>query len=256
MNNDAYALRVTNGYQLLWHQAWQQPMLPETDAPWIQIEAGEEHEGRYSLEGSLRIYLERFLHLDTDLWLSEFEPTPQPDLTDDESLPSAFALPDSAPVVPACAFYGENWPTQVLMEIPDLEPGDMLENWWFPPFDCANEAIDLPAGLPLVKAMDPYVRVTLPTIRFESVSNDLEIGPSPVQEVRPLFVDNSSMPDESASEESLPMEGIRQIIPMHQSRRMRSGELHYLDHPRLGVLALITPIEAPVVAPDEDQPTP
>ncbi|HSJ47259.1 MAG TPA: CsiV family protein [Gammaproteobacteria bacterium] len=31
------------------------------------------------------------------------------------------------------------------------------------------------------------------------------------------------------------------IYSMRQSRRMRSGELHYLDHPRLGILALITP---------------
>jgi hypothetical protein len=31
---------------------------------------------------------------------------------------------------------------------------------------------------------------------------------------------------------------------LQQSRRMRSGELHYLDHPRLGVLVLITPTPA------------
>lgn len=31
------------------------------------------------------------------------------------------------------------------------------------------------------------------------------------------------------------------IYRLQQSRRMRSGELHYLDHPRLGILALIIP---------------
>ncbi|MFN2339611.1 MAG: CsiV family protein [Gammaproteobacteria bacterium] len=31
------------------------------------------------------------------------------------------------------------------------------------------------------------------------------------------------------------------VYSLRQSRRMRSGELHYIDHPRLGVLALITP---------------
>lgn len=34
-------------------------------------------------------------------------------------------------------------------------------------------------------------------------------------------------------------------IPLQQSRRMRSGELHYLDHPVLGVLVKITPMEEP-----------
>lgn len=29
---------------------------------------------------------------------------------------------------------------------------------------------------------------------------------------------------------------VRQIVTLKQSRRMRSGEVHYLDHPRLGVL--------------------
>ena len=29
---------------------------------------------------------------------------------------------------------------------------------------------------------------------------------------------------------------------MQQSRRMRSGELHYLDHPRLGVIIIARPV--------------
>ena len=34
-------------------------------------------------------------------------------------------------------------------------------------------------------------------------------------------------------------------FPFEQQRRMRSGELHYLDHPLLGLLVLVTPYEAP-----------
>ena len=30
---------------------------------------------------------------------------------------------------------------------------------------------------------------------------------------------------------------------LHESRRVRAGELHYFDHPRFGVLALVTPVE-------------
>lgn len=36
---------------------------------------------------------------------------------------------------------------------------------------------------------------------------------------------------------------VYQPIRMQQSRRMRSEELHYLDHPRLGIIARITPVE-------------
>lgn len=34
------------------------------------------------------------------------------------------------------------------------------------------------------------------------------------------------------------------VIPLRQSRRMRSGELHYIDHPRMGILVLVTPYTA------------
>jgi len=34
-------------------------------------------------------------------------------------------------------------------------------------------------------------------------------------------------------------------IPMQERRRMRSRELHYIDHPMLGVLVQITPVELP-----------
>ncbi len=40
-------------------------------------------------------------------------------------------------------------------------------------------------------------------------------------------------------------------FPFHQSRRMRSGKLHYIDHPRLGVLVLVTPHEPDEKAADE-----
>lgn len=46
---------------------------------------------------------------------------------------------------------------------------------------------------------------------------------------------------------------VYQPIRLQQSRRMRSNELHYLDHPRLGVIARITPVEAEPEA-DADQP--
>ncbi len=40
---------------------------------------------------------------------------------------------------------------------------------------------------------------------------------------------------------------------LSENRRMRSGEIHYFDHPRFGVIALITPYEPP---PQETAPVP
>lgn len=41
-------------------------------------------------------------------------------------------------------------------------------------------------------------------------------------------------------------------IPMEQNRRIRSGELHYFDHPRLGMLLQVRKMQQPVAGPLED----
>lgn len=39
---------------------------------------------------------------------------------------------------------------------------------------------------------------------------------------------------------------VAQIVVLQEQRRMRSGELHYFDHPKLGLLVLATPYKPPV----------
>ncbi|HYQ70490.1 MAG TPA: CsiV family protein [Gammaproteobacteria bacterium] len=43
----------------------------------------------------------------------------------------------------------------------------------------------------------------------------------------------------------------RPVYRLHEKRRMRSREVHYLDHPRFGIIAVVTPYDAP-----EDEPEP
>lgn len=56
----------------------------------------------------------------------------------------------------------------------------------------------------------------------------------------------------TAGAEAQPINALYQF-PIAQHRRMRSKELHYLDHPLLGILVQITPIEEP---PKEPGPPP
>lgn len=39
---------------------------------------------------------------------------------------------------------------------------------------------------------------------------------------------------------------VDKTVPMQQDRRMRSGELHYIDHPLMGLLVRVTPYEFPI----------
>lgn len=50
-----------------------------------------------------------------------------------------------------------------------------------------------------------------------------------------------SLPDATPAEQP--------VYRMNESRRMRSREVHYLDHPMFGVIALVTPYEQPAAAP-------
>ncbi len=255
LNNDAYALRVTDGYQVLWHQAWRQPLLDQTRSPWIQIEAGADQNGQRELEGALRIYLERFLHIDTELWLSRFaDPNALPALEQADQLPP-FSLPDAPFVASACQFFAQSWPSNLSMEVPSLRPGQRIDDWWFPPFNCAIDSQQFAAGLPIGAAIDPYVRIDPPLIRYRVLAAD---GETPLDE--PVEIQAQlRQPEQEANavatealKEAQQMARhwqIEQIIPVRQSRRMRSGELHYIDHPALGLLVLVSPVEAPILQP-------
>jgi hypothetical protein len=58
-----------------------------------------------------------------------------------------------------------------------------------------------------------------------------------------------------AAQATSPEYGVPEIR-LRQQRRMRSKELHYFDHPRFGVIALITPYEPAQAAPETDIPAP
>jgi hypothetical protein len=45
--------------------------------------------------------------------------------------------------------------------------------------------------------------------------------------------------------------GSKPVFRLREKRRMRSRELHYFDHPRFGMIAMVTPYDAP-----EDEPEP
>jgi len=72
--------------KVLFHGAWRQYM--ERDAPEAPIifTAGDKYHDQYQSEGSIHIYVQRLLHFDVNLWLTEFsinagqERQPWPDL--------------------------------------------------------------------------------------------------------------------------------------------------------------------------------
>jgi hypothetical protein len=100
------------------------------------------------------------------------------------------------------------------------------------------KAVELPGGQrsPDRAYVDGLVRVTVE--RYLHLDLDLR-----------LHLPDSALPAASEDYEDNEAYGVPDIR-LRQQRRMRSKELHYFDHPRFGVIALITPYE-PVEVPAE-----
>ncbi|MDZ7669922.1 MAG: CsiV family protein [Gammaproteobacteria bacterium] len=77
--------------------------------------------------------------------------------------------------------------------------------------------------------------------RTQLVYREPLLGREPVEAAR--SPDTPAPPlGQTLSREALESAGVMQIL---ESRRLRSGELHYLDHPKLGVLVRIEPVTPP-----------
>jgi hypothetical protein len=178
LKRHADALQRDSRYRVLFHQSWRQPVLEQTLAPALLISGGDAYGSHYELEGSILLYLSRFLHLQTQLWFSEFEV-------------NYGQRPDAWPILPL-------HPAQVQAPAPEsiTATGDALSGFTLGTADTWN----------------------------------IDLGSSYLSDV-----------PSSLGEPYLP----KRIVTLQQSRRMRSDELHYIDHPLIGLIVQITPYERP-----------
>ncbi|WP_297188253.1 CsiV family protein [uncultured Porticoccus sp.] len=72
---DEYTLNRAAGYRVLTHMAWRQPGLGQAQSPWIIVSGGHRHGNHHELEGSIRLVVTRYLHIQADLWKTSFATT-------------------------------------------------------------------------------------------------------------------------------------------------------------------------------------
>jgi hypothetical protein len=168
-------MRRSGRYDTLFHEAWYQPVRGEDEAlPLILDRSGDT--GYWPrLQGSVKLYLSRYLHIETNLWLN----------TDGRYLPGQWRMP--APPL---------GPPSLIIEYPAT-----AESAAVIPTSPAGAAAEWPAD-----------------------------GAFP------------GAPDPNAVEETGPQYPFRHAVLLQQNRRMRSKEVHYLDHPLLGVVLSFTPL--------------
>jgi len=177
LQEQADSLQKDKRFNLLFHQAWRQAPKVLSETPALIISGGHQYGEHSELEGSIKLSIARYLHLNTNLWLSEFEPN-----YGQNTAQSIHSLTDHA------------WPE--LPKVPNIE--DSNENFALSTNDQGWQAS---LNLNALSGGDEYNAIL----------------------AKPYLTSN--------------------IVKLTQSRRMRSNEVHYIDHPRMGIIIKLTPFE-------------
>ena len=158
LNADAYTLARTGVYKVLFHEAWRQAGKSQEHTSWLLIKGGEQLGDHYQLEGSLKLYLNSYLHLVTNLWL--------------------------------------------------LTPADAYST--------------------------PSTSTTTSTTTTTSVyASTRDLPPLPGEP-------SSGAQSLGTSTSSYPAVPLKEIYTFEQSDRLELGKIHYLDHPKMGILVKVT----------------
>ena len=174
----AAQMKRTGRYAVLFHETWVQPVGPESNSIPIVIDHSGDELQWPRLQGTITLFLSRYLHLTTNLWLN----------TDGEYLSGTWRMPA-------------------------------------PPFGPPSLIVE----------------------EEESVDVGTVIGQVSGQATVTVY-DNAGIPGEEtveiAEEETGPVYPYRHAVLFNQTRRMRSNELHYIDHPLMGAIIMFTPVTA------------
>ncbi|WP_417596534.1 CsiV family protein [Oceanospirillum sp.] len=154
LNAQYNRLKRRSGLRVMYHEAWSMPVYDRENSTPILIQGGEQFDNLFELEGSIEISVARYLHLDTNLYLREFEANHNTDQANPADFNGRLSHHDSS--------------VSVLQQ---------------------NTAVPNPS---------------LALLGFRQYRVDT-------------------------------------VIPLKQSRRMRSRDLHYIDNPRYGILIQLLP---------------
>lgn len=183
--DSARGIQRDPGLQVLFHQAWRQPMVPFEQAPAVIISGGEKVDEHHELEGSVTFSVSRYLHMHTNLWLTEFESNYGQAIGQWPPLPKQPRKP------------GEVTDGDLSVDLHLSDPQPVISPW-----NSAESTYNNSTGYNVGQRSDTF-----------QLNNYGYLSQQP-------FV-------------------TKNIVALQQQRRMRSDELHYVDHPRLGILVLI-----------------
>ena len=233
----AAAINRRSNHQVLFHQAWHQELGAKETAPSIPISGGETFDNHRELEGSIKINKDRYLHITSDLWLTQYA------LRNDEQW---------------------NRITNELSEN-SLQTAKIIDTSSVPdyPLDLIRIAKDKEIEkavkeAELAKIIEDEALYQYMVEQDEQSALELR-APSAASSELPIAVDNSITGHQNDAKETLATEPsgnsetnlsfdlfqAQETYVLREHRKMKRAEIHFLDHPMFGLIIQITKYEVP-----------
>ena len=244
LNDTARALVRRPPYEVIYHRAWRFPAQQDSDDPWLIVEGGPAFKDRFQLEGSLRFYKSRFLHFESNLWLTHF--SDDIEATQQITLPVLKRYPRSknSLIVDQTTGLAGLEKAPVTTQDPNVESaiqspdngGNRAEAQADTNVYGKGEGQDLPQ-------MSSALTSTLTSAPAMGIG-ELSFGPrQPGAQLEPAI-------------ESLPPPNVypaKNLWTFNQSRRLQEAEVYYLDHPQIGIILTIKAYQPQLLNPQDNQ---
>ena len=277
LSNEATSLSRHPEYRVIFHEAWRQPVYDSASAPSVRIAGGEDFSDRFDYDGLKKLATFEFGYdpaNDTALEVvedfSEIS-TPENNLaitaTNQELEPAGEDLTAEPEMVPLpwvpeldgdIQIYLSRYlhiRTNLFLRHPEKEEVDVIDPQMLlqsnlEPLQTSPSNLfgEVPESI-----IDPTKKPT-PGVTDQPLSPLTMDSPFSInQKTLPqnnLLVTRESQFSWEIDDNFLETESEKMYIerlfnfPLTQSRRVKSGELHYFDHPLMGILILITPYES------------
>lgn len=224
LNDTARALVRRPPYEVIYHRAWRFPAELDSDDPWLIVEGGPAFQDRFQLEGSLRFYKSRFLHFESNLWLTDFS-------DDGQATPQI--------TLPVLKRHPRSQKRPIIDQTTDLAP---LKHAPLPPRELNIEAA---TQSPDKQRNHTDTRVDtrgdtdgqdrpqmISALSTAAAIGDGELSFGPIQPATHL---------QPATESQAPTNvyAAKNVWTFNQSRRLHEAEVYYLDHPQMGIILTI-----------------
>ena len=234
LNDMAKSIGRRSNHQVLFHQAWHQELGAAAIAPSIPIAGGESFDNHRELEGSIKLNKDRYLHITSDLWLTQYilRNNAQWDRLTQEATENSLLTASIIDINPVPDFPLDLVRMAEDAAIREAALAQIIE-------DEALYEFTLEQGGQVSESLEIPIGMNGDVINITDESMDLDIDSGILESDIDALVNE-------AEELNVDLFEASKTYVLKEHRKMKRAEVHFLDHPMMGLIIQITKYEVPV----------